>query len=118
MVLVTAALLIEHVEPPPGVDRGLHERAAVVVVSDVALDGEGLDPRRFAVRHDLLGALLVARVVHHDVAAARGQELRAFAADAVPGARSGDDGGFAPRSNAPSPTLFGPLVRPGRSGRG
>ncbi len=73
----------EHIEPPPCVDRRLHQRAAVVVLRDVALDGEGLDARRLAVRHDLVGARLVGRVVHHDVAAARREELRAFAADAV-----------------------------------
>ena len=93
--LVVAALLMSTSSRPHLSSAGLHQPLAVRVLRHVALHDDRLGARRLAGRRDLLAAGLVGRVVHHHVAAARRQDLRALRADAFVRARAGDDGGLA-----------------------
>src|SRR5262245_20152135 len=96
----------EHVEPAPLVDAGLDQPLAVLVLRHVALHRDRVRARRPAGLRDLLATGLVGGVVDHDVAAARGEDLRAFRADAIIRARPRDDGGLSLQFQRTYPVFY------------
>jgi hypothetical protein len=84
----------EHIELAPAIDRRLDQAHAILVLGNVALHRHRVHAQALAMDHDLLGAGFVGRVVHHHVAAVRGEDFSAFRADAVFRACPGGDGGL------------------------
>jgi hypothetical protein len=93
------ARIVDHdVDRAEGIDRGLDDVGGARRVSDRIVVRHGLAARRLDLRHDLVGRGMpatlaidrAARIVHHHLGAAAGQQQRMRAAEAIAG--TGDDG--------------------------
>src|SRR6185312_530451 len=98
-----AGAVDERVDPAPALDRGGGHGAASLVVGDVGLVQEHIDAATAAGGGGLLGLGAALRIVDHDAAPSRRQQLRALGADASGGARDDGDAVLDVHASTPLP---------------